>query len=230
MSIFVAQTAEVRWGYTMDDIDRLARRVFNRTRHSYLFDHIDHIGAAWFGIAECLFDSVEKPSEADLMAAGISRVGSESSANRQFYGIREDMPNKQGPRFAAYWRHEPRDDFTDRIADRESLPRVLSVLNTNLYEAIITLATFGNMSEAAKALDIGDKAFEHRIKRARTLMIEAWFAPEHPANHGNGYGDTCRRGHSRAEHSYRNDRGTNVCRVCQRAAQRRRYYRQTSQD
>lgn len=32
MSTLVAQTAEVRWGYTMDDIDRLARRVYNRTR------------------------------------------------------------------------------------------------------------------------------------------------------------------------------------------------------
>lgn len=225
MSTLVAQTAEVRWGYTMDDIDRLARRVYNRTRNSYLFDQTDRYGAAWFGIVERLFESGEQPTSRDLLKAGTDRVGAESGANRNFYGIREDMPGKQGPRFVTYWRRNGYVDFTDRIVERESLPRVLSVLNTTLYEAIVTLATFGSMSEAARALGISDKAFEHRIKRARALMIEAWFAPEHPPVRSNGYGDTCRAGHPRAEHSFRNARGANVCRLCQRAAQRRAYYR-----
>lgn len=225
MSTLVAQTAEVRWGYTMDDIDRLARRVYNRTRSNYLFDQSDRYSAAWFGIVESLFESVEQPTPWNLIEAGTKRVTEESNLNRNFYGYRADMPDKQAPRFVTYWRRGGQSDFTDRIAEREALPKVLAVLNTTLYEAIITLAAFGNMKEAARALGISDKAFEHRIKRARTALIEAWFAPEHPPVKGNGYGDTCRAGHSRAEHSFKNARGQNVCRLCDRAARRRSYYR-----
>ncbi len=225
MSTLVAQTAEVRWGYTMDDIDRLARRVYNRTRSNYLFDQSDRYSAAWFGIVEHLFESVELPTPADLIQAGTRRVGDESRLNQSFYGYRADMPNKEAPRFVTYWRRGGQSDFTDRIAEREALPKVLAVLNTTLYEAIVTLAAFDNMSDAARALGISDKAFEHRIKRARAALISAWFAPEHPPVKGNGYGDTCRAGHSRAEHSYKNARGANVCRECMRVARRRSYYK-----
>lgn len=217
----VAEIAEVRWGYTMDDIDRLCRRVFNKTRRTYLFDHVDHLSAAWFGITECLFDSIVRPTEADLIAAGIQRVASESAASRQFYGINPSAPESQGPRFAVFWRREGHDDFTDVIAERESLPRVLSVLNDDLYEAIVTLAAYGNMAEAAKAIGMEYRPYYKRVARARAKLIEAWFAPEHPANLGNGFGDTCRSGHSRAEHSRRNEAGLNICRICARNAERR---------
>lgn len=225
MSTLVAQTAEVRWGYTMDDIDRIARRVYERTRNNFHFDYSDHYSAAWYGIVECLFESVQQPTLHDLVQAGTKRVGDEARANISFYGYRADMPGKQGPRFVTYWRRGGHADFADRIAEREALPQVLAVLNTTLYEAIVTLAAFDSVAEAARALGISDKAFEHRIRRARTLLIDAWFAPEHPPVKGNGYGDTCRAGHSRAEHSYKNARGRNVCRLCMRAAQRRSYYK-----
>ena len=226
MSVKVAEVAEVRWGYTMDDIDRLARRVFNRTRKSYLYDHADRLGAAWFGIVEHLFETVEKPTERELIQAGTSRVSMESNANRTFYGINADL-NDEGPRFTMYWRTsgERTDGFSDRIADRESLPRVLEVLNLDLYEAIVTLAAYGNMGEAAKALGISYNVFHKRITRARSKLIEAWYAPEHPPTKPNGYGDTCRAGHSRAEHTYRNVDGANVCRICSRTAARKSYYR-----
>lgn len=227
MSTFVAETAVVRWDYTMADLDRLARRVYNKTRKSYLFDQADHYSAAWYGIVEALFLAVEQPAPHELLQAGIERVGSESMANRSFYGINPEMERSVGPRFLAYWRPqvERTDGFSDRIADRESLPRVLSVLNADLYEAIVTLATYGNMAEAASALGVDYRVFNKRIARARTKLIEAWFAPEHPPTKPNGYGDQCRAGHSRAEHSFRNERGANVCRVCNRAAQRRAYYK-----
>ncbi|HWI43271.1 MAG TPA: hypothetical protein VNS81_06595 [Nocardioides sp.] len=229
----VAEVAEVRWGYTMDDIDRLTRRVFNKTRYSYLFDHNDHVGAAWFGIVEHLFSAVEQPSDYDLIKAGTDRVGAESVANRSFYGIADGAV--VAPRLAMYWGLSTKrtrgrqtggsDGFTDRIAEREALPQVLAVLNTDLYEAIVTLAAYGNMSEAAKALGMEYRVFNKRIARARAKIIQAWFAPEHPPQLGNGYGDTCRAGHPRAEHSFRNERGVNVCRLCKQAAHRRYYYR-----
>ena len=227
MSTKVGEVAEVRWGYTMADLDRLARRVYNKTRRSYLFDQADHYSAAWFGITEHLFDAVEYPSERDLIDAGVERVGEESRANRQFYGINPEGEDGIGPRFGTYWRPQAArtDGFTDRIDDREALPRVLEVLNLDLYEAIVTLAAYGNVAEAAKALGLEYRLYYKRIERARAKLIAAWFAPEHPASLGNGYGDTCRRGHSRAQHSFRNERGANVCRICTRDTRRRAYYR-----
>lgn len=226
----VADVAEIRWGYTMADIDRIAWRVYRKTRNSWLFDHSDRHSAAWFGITEHLFNSVEKPTELDLVNAGVDRVSSEANANRSFYGV-EPTKRETAPRFTVYWRGSgPVEDFTDRIAEREALPRLLSILSTDHYEAIVTLAAYGNLAEAAKALDLGYVQYVKRVMKAREKLIAAWFSPEHAPPKRNGRGDTCKAGHAKDKHSYRDAQGKNVCRECLRLKSRRDYWRRRGID
>lgn len=229
----VAEIATVAWGYTMADIDRIAKSVARYSGNvSWLGDRGfgERVDAAWFGIAERLYDIdayPDEPAERDLFIAGRIAVNQQEQQDRQAHGINKSDDFKERKSFGTYWRTvaAPTEDFTDRIAERLALPQALKLLELEEYEAIAALAAFGTYRAASEALGIGENLLWKRISSARRTIIAAWIAPETPPEKPKP-GTTCRAGHPRAEHGFQekisaDGRTAWRCRICRRKSIRR---------
>jgi hypothetical protein len=222
MSI-LTETAEVAWGYTMADIDRLAQAAERLARRfgSYALNQTDREETAWHGVAKALF-TLNSPTDADLIHAGAQAVRDDAAAYLRLYGVARD--GGRGPHFALYWlppRKSLADDgFSDHFCELASLPSALATLTPTEYEALITLAAFdGDTDMAARALGVNVPALHARVNRARKRFKAAWFDGETPPAE-RGTSDACRAGHLRAEHGFKNKAGTWCCRPCLRKSQR----------
>lgn len=126
------------------------------------------------------------------------------------------------PNFMKYWLPPRRqtewdDGFSDHLLDLLMLPDALATLTQEQYEAIVTLAAFDNVvGEAAAALGLKYHGFYYRVQAARKQIIAYWFEDdEQPVKRKAG--ETCRSGHSRAEHGVRQPSGVWSCRACKQS-------------
>lgn len=229
----VTQMATLTHGYTMARVDRLAHEA--ALKASYRLGAMDFTEAreeAWEAIVELLYLLPEKPAEWSLVEAGTRAIGNRFYAEMRDQGKR---PNRHGlggfeetPRFNAYWVHivGAKPDWTDGVIERMALPRVLSVLTPNEYEAVVALAAHGSMDKAAGALNVTYSAMKQRVRAARRRMLEVWFEGETPPR-GTPTADLnvrCRVGHSRTEYGFRTADGLWDCRLCQRRRSRRAWH------
>ena len=124
-------------------------------------------------------------------------------------------PRRSGEQVAR-WRWDVRRQMA-------ALRDALAVLTAEQYEALATLAAFDNdVAAAAEALGMKYHGFYYRVLSGRNKIKAVWFGDETPVT-SLLTGETCRVGHSRAEHGiYREDAGVWACRVCNRNAARRR--------
>lgn len=168
----------VRHGYTMRDLDRLARRVI--TAHLGWWsggDRADQYDTAWSGIAEHLCSAAEPPSESDLTAAGTRALDQDVKASQRHHG--SDRAGGIGPRFAAYWHELPAEPWEERLIDRIAAGQVLDAASPADRRAVTVLAAlYGDRAAAAAALGITDRALAARLCRARAVCRLHWYAPD----------------------------------------------------
>lgn len=233
MSGSVAETATLVHGFTMADLDKAAKKAAATNSSFSLLQWEDRYDAAWMAIVESLYAAIERPTFRELVLVGLKAVSSENHAHRSTHGLggahRRD--GDVSPSFKTYWTRRGDSDFTDAIAERLALRTVLGLLDGRQYEVIVALAVHGTQEKAAQALGIHPLTVNRRVKAARRIMIDAWFAPETPPDTSirSRDAETCRYGHSRAEHSFvRPNDGGIRCRVCERNRSRRRKARSGS--
>lgn len=225
----VAEVATLAWGYTLDDVNRLARQAASatRSRGGTAFGQ-DRYEEAWCGIVEKLYEATEHPERRDLFVAGYEAVSAQWTQHMQSHQARwVNGEPITGPNFEKYWRpitSASDDDFTDRVAERLALPQLLSLLTDLEYEALMAKSVHDKPEDAARALGIDRTTLYRRVKSAREKILTAWYAPETPHEHK--VGETCGSGHSRAEHGIQYVRKdgslTWHCRICKRNNKRRR--------
>lgn len=223
----VAETATLAHGYTMGDVDRMARRAARSVRMTP-FDFIERYEHAWYGVVEMLYSSHSTPTEYALVTAGMRCVSDVYSDTLRHHGVSRSDAHT-GQRFAEYWRtpghtttHE---DFVDRLTERMALPRVLALLTPEEYEALAARAASSSDNAAAAMLGMTFMQYRPRLKRARERIVDAWFAPETPRPVGvpratavQRAAGQCKRGHSAAVHGLTTQ---GYCRACARASARR---------
>jgi len=225
----VAARATLVHGYTMAQVDRMAHDAARRARGAaQLVDPVDAREEAWQAIVSLLYACEEKPSAWSLVDAGARAIGAFSNSYLRDRGLRQVKGQGGGyeysPRFNAFWVHivGAKPDWTDAIVQRMALPKVLAVLTPAQYEAVVALAAHDSLATAADALGIEYAAVKHRVNAARKKMLEAWFDDETPhTTSKKPAAEACRYGHSRKAHGYHNGAQW-VCRLCLRAAGRRR--------
>lgn len=222
----IAETAELAWGYTMADINRAAGISVSKHRFSAGLDFDDRLACAWYGVVVELYSRDDPPTFHELLRAGLDALGEENGAYRRHHG----RPNEDGEpttKFLRYWlpvqrqKHYTDDGFSERLCENLALHDALAVLTPNQYEALSTLAAFDNVgARAAEALGMEYKQFMHLIYRGRAAVKEVWYGDETPPKRP--FGNTCKSGHSRAEHGrQRPSDGAWVCAECNRASGRK---------
>lgn len=231
MTTSVGEIATLAWGYTMADVDRLARRCASGTMSfgASMIPVVDRREDAWFGIVERLYSCMEHPAVPELLEAGRNAISRSLGAHEHHHGLKwTDAGYAPARNFTKYWNaaagtHD--DDFTDRVAERLALPQVLFLLTPREYEVLSVKAAAPDDATAIEVLGISRKNFYLHLRNARAKILEAWLAPETPLKKIAQGGDKCQSGHLYAEHGYftTNKAGKEIrqCRICKRLTNRR---------
>lgn len=230
MSTTVMQTAEVWWGYTMADIERLAWTAVRRHAFSTPLDNEDRYACAWHAIVMEIFGRVDAPKHHELIGVAFDALSAEVSAHRRHQGRRTDG-GQESPKFKAYWhagrqKHFWDDGFSERVCEHMALGDALRTLTVNEYEALVTLAAFDNHGKnAAAALGLTYSTFRHRVASGRKKVFEVWYGDETPPQRKTG--TACRSGHLRSVHGrQRASDGQWVCWECLRISGRKNMRKQ----
>lgn len=177
----------VRFGYTLADLDRFARRAITQNLSWWRgADRHDQYDTAWSAIAEYLCAARQAPSALDLIAVGSAALSVEANAYRHHHGIpRTGGESGQLPRFTAYWHQPQHDPWSDAVVDRVALGQILAGIKPAHRKALTLYGAGAGADSVAKALGITVSTYKQRLSRARTEFRELWFAPDSPpALHG----------------------------------------------
>jgi hypothetical protein len=169
----------VRHGYTMADIDGIARSAFVADR-SMASDADTRYSVAWSAVAEALCAAQDRPSRQDLVRVGWQAIYAEVREMRHTYGQQRDDPNApvaSMPKAQQYWFTPPVDTAGDRL-ERIAVHQIMATLGEPYRDAVIALAVHEDYKRAAEALGIKYSTLTVRLTTARKKFRRHWFAPE----------------------------------------------------
>jgi hypothetical protein len=175
--------ADLRHGYTLESLTRLAHWTARTTRYDKNVPLPERYEAAWSALAQCLYAAQDKPTVDDLVQAGRLAIRHYGERERQFRGRAHDGPAGPGRNFERYWRAvgAPVDSPEDRLVDRMALAQIWPRLTPASREALLALAVHGDYRRAAESLGLGYKTFVCRISYARRQFLKLWHDGEAPS-------------------------------------------------
>ncbi|MFP8944738.1 hypothetical protein ACLIYM_25345 [Streptomyces fenghuangensis] len=174
----------IRWGWTLADLDLLARAVVSNNRTWWpAGDRDDQYAAAWHGIVEHLYTADEEPKRAELMEAGRRALAADVKATMRHHGTRRDTRN-DGSRYAVYWQWAGRTipSPENRIVERLALEQILPALTPRQIAAVQALAAAGDYEEAARLFG-SQTGLKSQLMHGRRRFRELWHEGETPSAH-----------------------------------------------
>jgi hypothetical protein len=179
-------TAEtrLRHDYTLESLNRLVHFAARRALWHRGMEFSERFETTWSAMAECLYTSDEPPSVSELIQAGLNAVRDDAESHSRFLGHNtDDRYAGTRPRFEAYWRHvaQPAHSMEDAIIDRLALAQIWPRLRPIHREALAALATHGDYTQAAHALDKSYGNFKSLISSARREFLALWHEGETPS-------------------------------------------------
>lgn len=192
-----AGPADLRHGYTLDDLNRLTRYAIRAAGYSvsYVQDRYD---TAWSAIAEALYAAPHPMPEHDLVAAGRNAIWQAIRDHRRHHGHHRDADGVEhgsgsGPNFNRFWDWvaatripSPEARIVERHTVRQIMPG-LSVRQRQVVEALaVAAATGGGYDEAirllAKAGVVMTRTnFIVTLSQARRRFLYWWHEGEMPS-------------------------------------------------
>lgn len=180
-------TAISLWhGYTLADIDRLARTAATHAYGGRILDPTDRYHAAWTAIVETLCTATKPPTGRDLAVLGMHAVSAAAQDHRQTWGMGKAGTADGGvgarPRFQSYWGRQvtpsPEDSVVDRLALRQIWPRLSRTDQRALYAHVVH---HGDHLEAAASLGWTFETYRTYLKHARAAYRTLWHEHETPS-------------------------------------------------
>lgn len=173
---------EVRHGYTMADVHRLAKGAANGSR-GMAADYSDLYETAWHAIVEALLITSHWPSSHDLAIAGRNAIRATVYSDRLAYGYRNrDAYAGAGsaPRFARYWGQGTPATFADGIVESIAVRQISDALEPRDRRILEALAAAGDYALAAELLDLNPSTFRYQVVGARRRWLDLWLDGETP--------------------------------------------------
>ncbi|WP_052432806.1 hypothetical protein [Streptacidiphilus carbonis] len=180
-------TRESLWhGFSMDDLDRLARIATLRAFGGRNLDLVDRYETAWDAIAVALATADEAPAGGLLVVIGARAVDRAAQDHQHTWGKARTWGSAEGD-IAAYQRYwelarrsaaSPEDAVVDRTALRQIWPR-LSVTHQQVLYALAVHD--GDHAEAAATLGKTLGTFRTHLKDARAAYRVLWHEHETPS-------------------------------------------------
>lgn len=217
----IATTATLRFGFTMAEVDRLAKAAARRVMSATDFE--DRYDAAWHGIVTALYEAETAPAERDLYFAGYSAAQRAATQSAQAHGrsARHDYGFGSAPAFVKFWaQFSTTPSHEDGVAERVALGQALGALTPGQYEALAAVAVCDTLREAAEALAIPYNTLIARYYQARDKVRRLWLEGETPR--GTQVEGACKSGHDATTHGKTGPTGHRYCGECQRLARKRR--------
>lgn len=177
-------TTNLWHGYTLTDIDRLARTAATRAYGGHILDPGDRYHAAWTAIAERLCTATEAPDSRALAIVGMNAINQAGRDHRHTWGLGATWGGSQGdaPNFQRYWDHgrvtpSPEDGIVDRLAVHQIWPH----LALTHRQILCALAVHGTCAAAAASLGKTERAYACALHRARAEFYRLWHEHEAPS-------------------------------------------------
>lgn len=173
------QLLEIRHGYTMRDLDSMAKQACRADR-SLASDADTRYNAAWSAIALALCETNEPPERHDLVTVGWQAIYREVKEMRGIFGFKDRDGTTEvasAPRYVQYWTVpplRPDEEYAERIAVHQIMPAIPETYR----DAVVALAVHDDYQLAADSLGLKYSAFTFRMTVARKRFRALWFAPE----------------------------------------------------
>lgn len=172
---------ELKWGYRPQALDRLTRVAL--ATHYYgrgVTSAADRYHAAWSGIAVALYEATARPTENDLVHAGLTAITDLTNAETKAHGwVHEGGTTRYRPSVAVYW-HAPGDGWEDALVERLALRPAMERLTRAQREAVLAVYALGSYAAAEKHLRITRAALTYRLHAARVTILGLWMEGETP--------------------------------------------------
>lgn len=172
---------EIRFGFNLADIDRMARVSVTRAR-AQGGSYLDRVNAAISAIAEALCVAESPPDYQDLVHAGWAAVAAHVAREMRERGKPTDA-TMTGAQFEVFWwstagvtpSHE------SRIVDRASVWQIWPTLTRRMQQALASLAATENQDLAAELMGVTPSNFRVLLSMARRRFLVAWHEGEAPS-------------------------------------------------
>jgi hypothetical protein len=175
---------ELRHGYTLAQLNRLAVFAVRRGLFNQSADFNDRLEAAWSAIAEHLYASPTPPSVGEVVNVGWKAIGDWVRRDQQFRG-QNTSDRYAGTRhnFVRYWwtAAGPTPSPENRIIERVALWEIWAQLRPLDREVLGALAAHEDYGRAAEALGKSRKTFTTQVAQARQEFLRLWHEGEQPS-------------------------------------------------
>lgn len=175
--------AELSHGYTLADLERLARISVTRDFWNQGMHPADRFDLSFSAMAELLYASSEPPTANDLFNAATTAIRRQVISDRSAHGISNVDAYKDAPNFWRYWweqfRHAAGPE--ERVVDRTALWQIFSTLAPRYQRVLLALATHDDHDKAAAALGITRSTYNGNLFYARREFYRLWHEGEQPS-------------------------------------------------
>jgi hypothetical protein len=190
----VRDVVELPQGYTLAQVESMARSAAVSARTNPGESMADRIDDAWSAIVERLYADPEPIPAPMLVWEGRKALYRADRSRLSQYGCAErDIFNGLGsaPNFRTYWYH-PATSFEHQIVEHRTLAQIWPKLSDQARTVLVAFAIYGSHQAAADALNMPASSFRTYVSWARRDFLKLWHAGETPSkvwgfNHpGNG--------------------------------------------
>lgn len=174
----------LRHGYTLHDIDHLARAGVHLA-FARAMDYTDRYEAAWHTIAESLYTAETPPTRRDLRLIGARAVDRLVQDQRRTWGVAREWGSSEGgvAAFQRYWELSRRVSPSpeDTVVDRQALREIWPCLSATHQQVLLAMAAHADQALAAEAVGKSYATFGSHLRNARRAFFVLWHEHETPS-------------------------------------------------
>jgi hypothetical protein len=179
--------AEIEHGYCYRDVRKLAGYAAHRSYWQRVMTAQDRFDLAVSAIAESVLAAEQRPSEKDLITAGLQAINHSAQAQMRHQGTSYHKPVDTEPNMANFWVYWwPQIGYAgsheNNVVETIAMFQILPQLKPADRDVILALARHGTYDKAAASLGKTHRAFVSHLSRARKQFLGLWHEGEQPSH------------------------------------------------